>query len=66
LGGPSGLAGGDVDRTDAAGDRADAKPATAVLDNVLKVLLDLVPVDHAAQRATSQRPGRHGKAKAKP
>jgi hypothetical protein len=35
-------------------------------EQITKALLDLVPVDHAAQRATSQRPGRHGKAKAKP
>jgi hypothetical protein len=33
-------------------------------EQITKQLLDLVPVDHAAQRATSRRPGRRGKAKA--
>lgn len=35
-------------------------------EQITKTLLDLVPVDHAAQRATSQRPGSRSKAKAKP
>jgi len=34
-------------------------------EQISKQLLDLVPVDHAAQRATSQRPNRRGKARAK-
>jgi hypothetical protein len=34
-------------------------------EQISKELLDLVPVDHAAQRASSQRPGRRGKAKGK-
>jgi len=34
-------------------------------EQITKQLLDLVPVDHAAQRANSQRPGRRGKAKAR-
>ncbi len=34
-------------------------------EQISKQLLDLVPIDHAAQRATSQRPNRRGKAKAK-
>jgi hypothetical protein len=33
-------------------------------EQITKQLLDLVPVDHAAQRASSQRPGRRGKTKA--
>ena len=35
-------------------------------EQISKDLLDLVPVDHAAQRASSQLPGRRGKAKGKP
>ena len=35
-------------------------------EQISKQLLDLVPVDHAAQRASSQRPVRRGKAKGKP
>jgi hypothetical protein len=34
-------------------------------EQIGKALLDLVPVDHAAQRASSARPGRRGKAKGK-
>jgi hypothetical protein len=34
-------------------------------EQIAKQLLDLVPVDHAAQRATSRRPDRRGKSKAK-
>jgi len=34
-------------------------------EQISKELLDLVPVDHAAQRATSQRPSRRGKARGK-
>jgi hypothetical protein len=33
-------------------------------EQITKDLLDLVPVDHAAQRATTRRPSRRGKAKA--
>ena len=32
-------------------------------EQITKELLDLVPVDHAAQRATNGRKGRRGKAK---
>jgi len=35
-------------------------------EQITKELLDLVPVDHAAEHAASKRPGRRGKAKAKP
>ena len=34
-------------------------------EQITKDLLGLVPVDHAAQRATNARPGRRGKAKGK-
>ena len=33
-------------------------------EQITRDLLDLVPVDHAAQRAASRRPGRQGQAKA--
>ena len=34
-------------------------------EKITRELLDMVPVDHAAQRATNARPGRRGKAKGK-
>ena len=33
-------------------------------EQITRDLLDLVPVDHAAERAASRRPGRRGRAKA--
>jgi hypothetical protein len=33
-------------------------------EQITRDLLDLVPVDHAAERAASRRPGRRGQAKA--